>query len=324
MKTGAVVLTSLALLPLLAGAPHAEETFPNRTIVMTNIYAPGAGLDVIARAVAQKLTDKWKVPVLVESKPGAGGTIAAAYVARQPADGYSLLLTDISFSINPSIYKNISYDPITSFQPIVQMNSVTQALAVNANLPVKSLADVVAYAKANPSKLIYASAGAGSVTQLGMEILKKEAGVDITQVMYRGGIPAMTDLIAGRAQMYMGALATTLPQIKQGGLKVVAVMQKNRSPMMPEIESSSEAGYPSLDFSAYYGILAPAGTPRAAVQKMATAVNEALQTPELQRLLSDLGCEFIGAGPDEFSEFLKKDIARWQKAVEISGTTPYN
>jgi tripartite-type tricarboxylate transporter receptor subunit TctC len=260
----------------------------------------------------------------VESKPGAGGTIAAAYVARQPADGYSLLLTDISFSINPSIYKNISYDPITSFQPIVQMNSVTQALAVNANLPVKSLADVVAYAKANPSKLIYASAGAGSVTQLGMEILKKEAGVDITQVMYRGGIPAMTDLIAGRAQMYMGALATTLPQIKQGGLKVVAVMQKNRSPMMPEIESSSEAGYPSLDFSAYYGILAPAGTPRAAIQKMATAVNEALQTPELQRLLSDLGCEFIGAGPDEFSEFLKKDIARWQKAVEISGATPYN
>jgi tripartite-type tricarboxylate transporter receptor subunit TctC len=324
MRFATPILTILALGSFAEEAPCADDNFPSRTIVITNIYAPGAGLDVVARAVAQKLTEKWKVAVLVESKAGAGGTIAAAYVARQPADGYSLLLTDISFSINPSIYKNTSYDPRTAFQAVVQMNSVTQALAVNANLPVKSLADVVAYAKNNPGKLIYASAGAGSVTQLGMEILKKEAGVDITRVMYRGGIPAMTDLIAGRAQMYMGALATTLPQIKQGALKVVAVMQKNRSPMMPEIESSSEAGYPALDFSAYYGLLAPAGTPRAAVEKVATAVNEALQTPELQRLLSDLGCEFIGAGPDEFSEFLRKDIARWEKAVEISGTTTNN
>ncbi len=324
MRFATPILTMLALTSFAAEALCADDNFPSRTIVITNIYAPGAGLDVVARAVAQKLTEKWKVAVLVESKAGAGGTIAAAYVARQPADGYSLLLTDISFSINPSIYKNTSYDPRTAFQAVVQMNSVTQALAVNADLPVKSLADVVAYAKKNPGKLIYASAGAGSVTQLGMEILKKEAGVDITQVMYRGGIPAMTDLIAGRAQMYMGALATTLPQIKQGALKVVAVMQKKRSPMMPEIEFSSEAGYPALDFSAYYGLLAPAGTPRAAVEKVATAVNEALQTPELQRLLSDLGCEFIGAGPDEFSEFLRKDIARWEKAVEISGTTTNN
>jgi tripartite-type tricarboxylate transporter receptor subunit TctC len=324
MRFATLILTIFALMSFVAEAPCADDSFPNRTIVITNIYAPGAGLDVVARAVAQKLTEKWRVPVLVESKAGAGGTIAAAYVARQPPDGYSLLLTDISFSINPSIYKNMSYDPRTAFQPVVQMNSVTQALAVNANLPVKSLADVVAYAKKNPGKLIYASAGAGSVTQLGMEIFKKDAGVDILQVMYRGGIPAMTDLIAGRAQMYMGALATTLPQVKAGALRVIGVMQKNRSPMLPGVESSVEAGYPELDFNAYYGLLAPAGTPRPVVEKLATAISEVLQTPELQRLLQELGCEYVGAGPDDFSEFLRKDFLRWQQAVDVSGINSNN
>ena len=324
MKIAITLLATLALTAFPTEAPRAGESFPNRTITITNIYAPGAGLDVVGRAVAQKLSEKWKVPVIVESRPGAGGTIAAGSVARQPADGYSLLLTDVSFSINPSIYKHLSYDPRNGFQPIALMNSVTQALSLNAKLPVKSLAELVAYAKQNPTKLIYASAGVGSLTQLGMEMFKKEAGVDIQQVMYRGGVPAMTDMIAGRAHMYMGSLATAIPYIKEGSLRVIAVMQKNRSPMMPNVESSVEAGYPALDFNAYYGLLAPAGTPRPVAEKLAAAVNEALQTPELQRLLRDLGCEYLGAGPDEFSKFLQKDFARWEKAVEVSGIAPNN
>ena len=324
MRTLIAILTIALFATSSVTASHADEDFPNKTIVITNIYAPGGGQDVVARAVAQKLSEKWKVPVIVQSKAGAGGTIAADYVTRQPADGYNLLLTDMSYSVVPSIYRNLSYDPKTGLQPVIMMNTVTQALVINASLPVKTLAELAVYAKKASPTLIYASAGIGSLTQLGMEIYKKDAGVDIRQVTYRGSAPAMSDLISGRANMYMGALASTLPQVKAGTLKVVAVMQKQRAPAAPDVESSVEAGYPNLDFKAYYGLLAPAGTPRPVVDKLATAVREALQTPELQQLLRDLACNTVAAGPDEFAEFLKADFERWRKAAEVAGVGPVN
>ncbi len=228
----------------------------------------------------------------------------------------------MSFSIVPSMYKNLSYDPVKGLQPVIMMNLVTQALSINPDLPVKTMPELVAYAKANPGKLAYASAGVGSLTQLGMEIFKKAAGIDILHVPYRGGIPAITDVIGGRAHMYMGALATTLPQVRDGKLRSIAVMQKKRSPILPDVQSSTEAGYPDLDFSAYYGLLAPAGTPRPVLEKLADGIREALKTPELQRLLFDLACENVGAGPDEFAAFLKKDFERYQKAAEAAGITP--
>lgn len=297
----------------------AADSFPSRTVTITNIYAPGGGTDVVARALAQKLSEKWKVPVIVESKPGAGGTIAAGYVARQAPDGYNLLVTDVSFSIDPSIYKKLPYDPIKDLVPVSLLNTVTQAMTINPSLPVNSVADLVAYAKKNPGKINYASAGVGSLTHLGVELFKKAAGIDMVHIPYRGAIPAFTDVLAGRALLYMGALSTPLPQIQAGKLKALAVMQNNRSPLLPDVPSIVEAGYPDLAFSAYYGILAPGQTPRPIVNKIAADMKEALQSPDIQKLLRNSADEASGLGPDQFAAFLKKDVERWRNAVAVAG-----
>lgn len=324
MKAVAGILASLTLLLAQAGSAAAADDFPTKTITITNIYAVGGGTDLIARAIGRKLSEKWNVPVIIESKPGAGGTIAAAYVARQPADGYNLLVTDVSFSIVPSIYKKLAYDPMKDLTPVILINSVTQALTISPELPVNTVPELVDYAKKNPGKLVYASAGVGSLTQLGMELFKKTAGIDILHVPYRGAVPAFTDVMGGRAHMYMGALATPLPQIMDGKLKAIAVMQKTRSELIPNVQSIVEAGYPDMDFNAYYGLLAPQGTPRPVLDKLVAAIRETFKAPEIQKIMHDLACEAVGAGPDEFAAFLKKDVERWQKAVEIAGVPPNN
>ncbi len=200
-------------------------------------------------------------------------------MARQPADGYNLLVTDVSFSIVPSIYKKLAYDPMKDLTPVILINSVTQALTISPELPVNTVPELVDYAKKNPGKLVYASAGVGSLTQLGMELFKKTAGIDILHVPYRGAVPAFTDVMGGRAHMYMGALATPLPQIMDGKLKAIAVMQKTRSELIPNVQSIVEAGYPDMDFNAYYGLLAPQGTPRPVLDKLVAAIRETFKAP---------------------------------------------
>jgi tripartite-type tricarboxylate transporter receptor subunit TctC len=293
------LIASLACLGALIGvstsAAQTADDFPNKTITITNLYAAGGGTDVVSRAIGQKLTEKWKVPVIIESKPGAGGTIAAAYVARQPADGYSLFVTDVSFSIVPSIYTKLTYDPLKDLVPVSLLCTVTQALTINPEtLPVTTVAGLVEVAKKEPTKLTYASAGVGSLTHIGAEMFKKAAGVDIQHVPYRGAVPAITDVTAGRMSMYFGALATPLPQIETGRLRALAVMQNHRSPLLPNVPSIVEAGYPDLDFGAYYGVFAPAGTPKAVLEKLAAGIKEALGTPEVKKTLDMLATEAVG------------------------------
>ena len=325
MNMAALAARALACGMIFAVSPgiaSAADDFPTKAITITNLYPPGGGTDVIARGIGQKLSEKWKVPVIVESKPGAGGTIAAAYVSRQPADGYNLFITDVSYSIDPSIYKELSYDPLKDLAPLMLLNTVTQSLTINPSLPVASVAELVDYAKKNPDKILYASAGVGSLTHLAGELFKKAAGIRIMHVPYRGAVPAFTDVLAGRVQMYIGALATPLPQIQAGNLKSLAVMQGKRSPLVPDVPSIVEAGYPDLAFSAYYGLLAPKGTPRPVLDKLAAGIKAALDTPEMKKLMYESADEAVGAGPDEFAAFLKKDIERWRQAVDIAGVEP--
>lgn len=317
------LIASLACLGALIGASTAaaqtDSDYPNRTITITNLYTPGGGTDVVARAIGQKLSEKWKVPVIIKSKPGAGGTIAAAYVARQRPDGYSLFITDVSYSIVPSMYTKLAYDPLKDLVPVSLLCTVTQALTINPEiLPVNSIAELVAAAKKDPNKLTYASAGIGSLTHIGAEMFKTSAGVDIQHVPYRGAVPAITDVVAGRVNMYFGALATPLPQIEAGKLRALAVMQNHRSPLLPNVPSIVEAGYPDLDFGAYYGIFAPAGTPQAILNMLAAGIKEALDTPEVKKTLDTLATEAVGAGPDQFAAFLQTDIERWRKAVQTA------
>jgi tripartite-type tricarboxylate transporter receptor subunit TctC len=303
-------------------AAAAENDFPSKTITIVNLYAAGGGIDVVARSVAQKLNEKWKVPVVVENKPGAGGTIAAASVARQPADGYTIFITDVSYSTAPSIYSKLSYDPLKDLEPLVLLNTVTQAFTVNTDLGVNSIQELVDLARKKPGKLTYASAGTGSVPHIGAEMFKKATGTDIQQVPYRGSIPAFNDLLAGRVDMYVGALATPLPYIKTGTMKALAVMQAHRSPLVPDVPSIVELGYPELIFSAYYGLLLPAGTPKAVTDKLTSAVQDALKTPEIKNVMDQLGNEIVGAGPEEFKVFLQQSMETWRKGFESTGEKP--
>ena len=204
---------------LLVSVAARADDYPTKTITIVNLYAAGGGVDIVARAIAQKLSDKWKVPVVVENKPGAGGTTAAGYVARQPADGYTFFVSDVSYSIVPSMYSNLKYDPVKDLQPVVLLNTVTQAFTINPDVGVSTLKELIDLAKKEPGKLSYASAGIGSLPHLGAEMFKKSTGTDIQHIPYRGSVPAFTDVLAGRVNMYIGALATPLPQIQAGKLK---------------------------------------------------------------------------------------------------------
>jgi tripartite-type tricarboxylate transporter receptor subunit TctC len=312
----------LAVMLIASTSARAAENYPSKTITIVNLYAAGGGLDIVVRSIAQKLSEKWKVPVVVENKPEAGGTTAADYVARQPADGYTFFATDVSFSIVPSMYSKLRYDPVKDLQPVILLNTVTQAFTINPDLNVNSIKELVDLAKKEPGKLSYASAGIGSLPHIGAEMFKKSTGTDIQHVPYRGAVPAFTDVIAGRVNMYIGALATPLAQIQAGKLKALAVMQSRRSPLIPEVPSIVEFGYPELDFAAYYGLLAPAGIPKPVLEKFVSAVQEALQTLELKTTMDQLGNEIVGAGPDEFKAFLKTSMQTWRRGFEFTGIRP--
>jgi tripartite-type tricarboxylate transporter receptor subunit TctC len=319
MKIYRMLLVAVAL--FASTSVRAADDYPSKTITIINLYAPGGGLDIVARAVAQKLSEKWKVPVIVENKPGAGGTLAAGFVVRQPADGYTFFISDVSFSIVPSMYSSLSYDPLKDLEPVVLLNTVTQAFTVIPELGVDSIKELVALAKKDPDKLTYASAGTGSLPHI-TEMFKKATGTEIRQVPYRGSVPAFNDLLGGRVDMYVGALATPLPYVQAGKLKALAVMQQRRSPLIPDVPSIVELGYPELDFAAYYGLFARAGTSQPVVDKFVQAVQEALQSPEIQKTMAQLGNEVVGDGPEKFKSFLQKSIETWRHGFELTGAKP--
>ncbi len=302
----------------LVHAPVAgADSYPNKPIRITNMYAPGGGVDVVARVLGQKLTEKLGQPVIVESRPGAGGTIAAAAVAKQPADGYNLLITDVSFSISAGVYKDLTYDAGKDFTPIILLNTVSQALVVNPSVPVKTVPELVAYAKANPDKLMYASAGVGTPNHLAVEILKSQAGINLTHVPYKGAVPALTDVVAGRVHVYIGALASILPHLQSGALRALAVMDTQRSDLVQDLPTVMEAGLKDFNMGAWYGILGPAGMPAPVVAKLNQELNEAIKSEESRRTMRTLGTVAKGGTPQEFAVFLGEDLAKWKKAAEI-------
>lgn len=318
-----IIAAAVASVLLVSGpSANAADECPSKTIKFVNLYAPGGGLDLVGRAVARQLSEKWKMSVIVENKPGAGGTIAAGYVARQPGDGCTFFITDVSYSVVPSLYAHLSYDPVKDLKPVVLLNTVTQAFTVRGDLGVNTLGELVGKAKKSPDQMTYASAGTGSLPHIGMEMFKKAAGVSIRQIPYRGSVPAFTDLLAGRVDMYLGAIATPFPHVKDGKLKILAVMQDHRSELVPDVPSIAELGFPDLDFSAYYGLLAPPGTPEPVVNRIAAEIQEIMKTPEIKKIMVELGDEAVGAGPQQFSDFLKKSMESWRRGADFAGIKP--
>ncbi len=297
----------------------AAQTFPNKTVTIVVPFSPGGATDIMSRLLAERLNKRLGQPVIVENRPGAGTMIASEYVARAPADGYTLLMAASSLGIAPSLYSKVNYDPIKDFAPVTQVASVVHVLVVQPSMPVKNVAELTAWLKANPDKANYGSVGAGTSTHLEAELFKSVAGVQMQHIPYKGSSPALAAMVGGQLDVMFDAFASSGPFIKDGKLKLLAVTTAQRSKSLPDTPTVAESGLPGYEAMPWLGLVAPAGTPPAVINKLHNEVAQVLKEPEVQEKFRTLGLDIIGNTPDEFSAFLKQDIVKWAKVVKDSG-----
>jgi len=307
----------LACLPLAAAAQ--ANGFPDKPIRIVVPFPPGGATDAAARLVAVKMGEHWGQPVVVDNRAGAGGNVGSDLVAKAPADGYTLVMgVTGSHAINTSLYSRMPYDPVADFVAISQVAVVPNVLVVHPSVPAKNLAELVALANKEPGKLNYASLGNGTAAHLGMEMLKSEAGVDITHVPYKGSAPAVSDLLAGQVQMMVDGLPSALPHVKAGKLRAIALTSLHRAPSLPGLPTIAET-YPGFYADAWSGLFAPRGTPQPVVDKLSAEVQRILKLPDVREKLMALGAEPVGSTQAEFTAHVKREIDKWAKVVRTSG-----
>jgi tripartite-type tricarboxylate transporter receptor subunit TctC len=304
---------------LAAGAGWAQQAYPAKPIRMIVAFAPGGIADFAARSVSQKLSETFGVPVVVENRPGAGGITGAEVVAKSPPDGYTLLVTSISHTINPSLRKNLPFDAVRDFAPVTLITDAPNFLVVHPSLPAKTVKELVALARARPGQISCASSGTGTSTHLSGELFKSLARIDIVHVPYKGGGPAVIDLVGGHVQMMFSTLPSVLQQVRAGKLRGLAVTGARRFPAAQEFPTMIEAGIAGFEVSGWSGLFAPAGAPREAVSRLAAEIGKILRAPELKERFFVQGAEPVGNTPDEFAAFVSAEIAKWRKVVEASG-----
>ena len=307
LKAGAV------LLALTAGA--AADDYPNRQIRLIIPFPPGGSNDVVGRLVARHLSDVLGQQVYVDNRGGAGGTIGTDIASKAAPDGYTLLVISLAHAVNPWLYK-LPYDHAKAFVPIGSFGSGTNVLAVNPDLPVHSVQELIALAKQKPGELNYASAGVGSFQHLGGELFKLLAGVDIVHVPFRGGGPAMIDVMGGHTKIVFSSLIQTTPHVKSGQLRALATGGAKRNPVLPDVPTIAEAGVPGYEANNWWGMLAPAGTPPAIVEKLNKAISAALDAPELQQQFAKEGASVVKMAPDEFGKYIEAETAKWGRVVK--------
>ena len=302
------------------GPAAGAEPYPVKPIRLVVPFPPGGSLDVVARAIGQKLAEAWGQPVLIENRPGAGGNIGADVVAKSAADGYTILEGALStHAVNVSLYSNLPYDPIKDFASITLVAVTPNVLVVNPSLQVKSVAELIAYAKANPGKLSFGSGSNGSAGHLAGELFKREAGVDMLHVPYKGGAPALQALLAGDTQLMFDNLANSTPQLKAGKVKALAVTTAKRSPLISELPTLSESGLPGFDLYTWWGFLAPAGTPKEIITKWNIEVTRILNTPEMRAFFAQQGAEPSPTTPEQFAALIRSEIPKYARIVKESG-----
>ena len=316
--TGMCALLASASL-IIAVAAGAQQAYPNKAIRVVVAFAPGGISDFAARSVSQKLSEALGVPVIVENRAGAGGILGAEAVAKSPPDGYTLLVTSISHTINPSVRKNLPFDAVRDFAPVTLLADAPNFLVVHPSLPVKSVKELVAFSRARPAQITYASAGAGTSTHLSGELFKAMARIDIVHVPYKGGGPAVIDLIGGHVLMMFATLPSVLQHVRAGKLRGLAVTGSRRFPSAQEFPTMIEAGVAGYEVSGWSGLFAPAGAPREAIGRLATEIGKILRAPELKERFFVQGAEPVGNTPEEFAAFVRSEIAKWKKVVEASG-----
>jgi len=311
-----------AMLALVAAAPAAHaaaDDYPNRPIHLIIPFPPGGSNDVVGRVFAAALAEHLGGrQLVVENRSGAGGVLGTEIAANATPDGYTLLVISLAHAVNPWLYK-LKYDPIKAFVPIGIMASGTNVLAVNPSLGVKSVQELLALAKAKPGELNYASAGVGSFQHLGAELFKLAAKVNIVHVPFRGGGPAMLDVIAGNTKIMFSSLVQTTPYVRNGQLLALGTGGAKRSPVLPDVPTIAEAGVPGYEATNWWGIIAPVGTPKEIVDKVHAALTAAQDSPETQRRLESEGATVVRMSPQEFGAFMVSEMSKWEKVVRESG-----
>ena len=311
------IATGLAIAAAL-GVASAQD-YPARAVHLIVPYTPGTGADILARLIGPRLAERWKVAVVTENKVGATGNIGTEFVAKSPPDGHTLLFTATSFGTNPALTRNLPFDPVKSFAPVVLAATSSVALIVHPQLPAKTLRDFIGLAKREPGKLHYSSPGNGGPQHLTMELLKLETGIDLVHVPYKGAGGALADLIGGHVQAMISALQTAAPHVQSGKVRMLAVMSAERSSAFPDVPTAKEQGFPELEVDTWYGVFAPAGTPRAVVQKVNSEINAELRDAALKELLAKQGMTPAGGTPERFAELVKQELARWTRVVAAAG-----
>jgi tripartite-type tricarboxylate transporter receptor subunit TctC len=318
-----MLLVAAAAVVLSWSAVSFAQTYPVKPVRYLIPFSAGDSPDIVGRLLGERLTQMWGQPVVVENRVGAGGTVGAAVAAKAPPDGYTLFQCNIaSNAIAYSLYAKLPYDPLRDFTPISRIGTTSSALVVHPSTPAKSVAELIAYAKANPGKLSYGSPGVGTSPHLSMELLKLMARIDVVHVAYKGAAPAIADLLGGQIPTGIVNIPALLPLVQAGRLRALAVTGPKRASQWPSVPTMAEGGLPGYNVTSWYGLCAPTGTPRPVIDKVHADLSTVLLLPDVQQRLNDLVIDAAPTSPEQFGEFIRSETSRWAKVVKDSGIAP--
>jgi len=311
----------LAILAIAAAQPAAAQEWPVKPVKIVVAFTAGGTTDIMARTLAQRLSEQFHQPFVIENKPGAGGNIGTEYVARAAPDGYTLIVNSVGpMAVNPTLYKSLPYDPLTDLVPVAQISDVPNVLVVHPTLGVKSVEQLVAYGKAHPGGLNYASTGVGTSSHLAGFMLASRGGFEATHVPYKGA-EALKDVLAGRVQFMFATIPSVIAHIKAGNVIAIAVSSAKRSRSMPDVPTVAEAGFPGFEAGSWFGLFAPRGTPAAVIQALNRATNAFIAERQVQAKMIEEGADPVGGTPEQFGAFVRREHEKWRAVVQASGAT---
>lgn len=322
-RTTLALAAAAAALAFAQAAPSHAQAFPTRPVHIIVPNPPGGATDVLARVISEQLGTRLGQPVVVENRPGASGTVGSDLVAKARPDGHLMVMGHAaSHATSPSMYRNLPYDPVTSFAPVTLVANVTNVIIVNPSVPAKSVQELIAVAKASPGKLVFGSGGTGAITHLAGELFKQLAGVELRHVPYKGSSQAMTDLLGGHISLMFENLPGAVGHIRSGKVRPLAVLSQKRSSAVPDLPTVAEAGLPGAEAVSWFGLLTTAGTPKEVVDKLNREIVAVIRKPEVQARMADVGAEAVGSSPEEFGKLIRSERDKWGKVIKASNIQP--
>ncbi len=315
------ILCATAALAMGGALDASAADWPTKPVRLVVPYAPGGGTDIMARVLTSHLSSRLGQPVVVENKAGAGSTIGTEQIVKSDPDGYTFLVVDTAITVNPFLYKSLPYDALKDLQPVSLLATAPVILVVHPKVPAKSVKELIDLAKARPGQLNFASGGNGASTHLAVELLKSVAGIDMVHVPYKGTGPAVTDVVGGHVDLLMGGISSARSHVEAGRLRALAVTGDERSPAMPDVPTFKELGLAGVNASSYWGVLAPAGTPKPVADRMSKELAAVLQVPEVTKRLTELGYVIIGGSPEDYARNLRSEMEKWGPVIKRAGIT---